>query len=206
MKISIDLDGVLCDFTHAACKVISQKWPGRIPDGYSPPDWGYSDNMSKSDWDEVWKRILSTPAFWSNIRGYHENVIELRKWLNNNPNSEVYYITSRVDTIGSPALVQSAYWLKDEGLLRLNTQVIVAKLPSKKRAIMDAIGIEYCIDDKPSTVQHCVRSGRRSFIHDRSWNRGEDFGIYRVHSIKEFLDAVDLGENCRKFDASLCRA
>lgn len=198
MKISIDLDGVVSDFTHAATRVINTIWPGRIPEGYEPTDWHWTDHMKKEDWGPVFKLIKTIDNFWETQKPYDANMTALRHFLLTEENQEVYYVTSRAQTTGRPLTLQCESWLMSNWIWPEKNYHAV--LPIKegipaeaKKAMMEALGLEYSVDDYAPTVELCnTIPGHRAFVLDRPWNRSYTH-LPRVYSLAEYFQEVKLG-------------
>jgi len=194
IRISVDIDGVISNFTSNAAAVANQMWPGKIPSEYEPSSWDFADVLTKEEWEKVWAAIKITPYFWSRQEEYLENVKALRDYLKL-AGILVYFITSRVETIGLNAEAQSTHWLKIRGLKNYwqkDPQVIVSKSENKFK-LMNQHNIAMSIDDKAETVEQCNSlNGHRAFLLDRPYNRNSKEP--RVYSMAEFLEKVKFAE------------
>ena len=198
--IMIDLDGVLAQFDPAPTEIANRLWPGKIPTGYRPGDWYWSDVLNKKEWDAIWDEIIKTPDFWLSLSPYPESLIALSFYLGNeNPGQVVYFITSRTETAGLSAQAQSERWLNRYGLfprhdwLRYGqrSRVIRVEHPSDKRKWVEDLNIGASLDDKIETVRDLQKiPGHAAFLMDRSWNRNLTGVKYRVNSMAEFLQSV----------------
>jgi len=198
VKISIDLDGVVSDFSHAAAQVINTIWPGRIPQGYEPTDWYWTEYMKKEEWGQVFKVIGATENFWEHQKPYEANMAALRSFLLTEENQEVYYVTSRAHTAGRPLTMQCESWLISNWIWPEKNYHAVLPLkagipPEHKKAVMEALGLEFSVDDYGPTVELCATlPGHRAFVLDRPWNQ-EYKNLNRVYSLAEYFDEVRRG-------------
>lgn len=196
MKIGIDLDGIIANFDHKV-KIIAEKlWPGRVPPGYEPTDWDWTDLFTKGDWDVLWKEIKADPNFWRNSYAYEDNLHHLREFLSNHSKQEVYYITSRSKSTGDPIVIQTRDWLENYGIFSFraasNYQAIFpVNKPELKRPLIEALGIEYFIDDYGPTVAGLQDLPKtKTFLHDRPWNRDQEYGP-RVYSLEQYFKEIE---------------
>lgn len=195
MKISVDLDGVVCNFSEQIVAVANSIWPDRLPQGYESPQYGYKDNFSKEDWGEVWRVIRKSPAFYEHGPAYEDNIASLRNFLANQSGHEIYFVTSRRDTGGVSVAIQTQRWLTEHGIYGTYASsnykaIIPVSSPDIKKFVMADLDIHFSIDDMGTTVEQCsVVQGHRAFLLDRPWNRDKDYGI-RLSNLDEYFDIV----------------
>lgn len=195
MKISIDLDGVVYCFTHQITGIANSLWPGRLPEGHEPKDYGYSGDLSKDDWEQVWAKIKTDPTFYERGPAYEENIQALRVFLSNQSGHEIYFVTSRQDTGGVSVALQTRRWLHKQGVLGLYASgnylaVIPVASPEVKKFIMTDMDIHFSIDDMGSTVEACnAVKGHKAVLLSRPWNQERNYGR-RVASLAEYFDII----------------
>ena len=192
MKVSLDIDGVLANFTDRVKVISAELFPGRIPEGYIPTDWYYSDIFSKEDLSAVFKKIGETKNFWMDSPTYPENVSALCRFLRKDGN-DIYFVTSRAPADGLTVAAQTRIWLEmSAGIQRAGSFVsIIPVSNSKYKAdVMRAVGIEYSIDDHGPTVEQCNQvEGHQAFLLDRPWNRDKEYGP-RLDNLQQFFDII----------------
>lgn len=197
MRISIDLDGVLANFTDAVVVIVNRLWPEKnLPLDFEPDNWGYVGTLTKEEFSQVWDAILATPDFWRSLRAYHENVDALRRFIRRTPGVDIFYVTSRVQTKGDTLLRQCEAWLFDHelGYGLCSSSILPVSNPSKKVEIMDALGIEMSIDDYHKNVESTSRlAGHTTFLLNRPWNINETVpsNVARVDSLRDYLLIVE---------------
>jgi 5'(3')-deoxyribonucleotidase len=193
MRFGIDLDGVLADFGARIIEVANKLWPGKLAEGYVPASWDYTDVFSKEDWSSVWEEVKRTPYFWRDEQEQGEGANELSAFLMRHSEAEVYYITSRIPTAGSPVLAQSSQWLRDRGLWprRGYSTVIPVADPKKKADVLQALKLPFFLDDYAVTVQGLQTiENLKTYVLDQPWNRYATH-LPRVFSVAEYLHIVE---------------
>lgn len=192
-SIAIDIDGVLGNFTKVYIQTINELWPGIIPAGYTPPDWYYTDKLTKEQSDFAFYTALQKENLWLSEEPL-PGAAELRRTLSllRQADIAIYYITQRPQTPGFNVLTQTNLWLDIHELRKQNTSTIVVKHPASKASILSNIGVKYVIDDKPETVQQfIIEPIPNPFLLDQSWNGDNKWKLLpRVASVKEYLDKV----------------
>lgn len=192
MKLSIDLDGVICNFSSQIVGIANSLWPGKLPLDYEPKNYHYTGDLTHEEWDSVWAKIRTIPDFYEQGPGYEDNLQALRTFLHTQSNHDIYFVTSRSDTGGVPVGLQSSRWLRDNGITSGFNHLAVVPVHSAetKKFVMSDLDIDFSIDDLGVTVEGCsVLRGHKAFLLDRPWNRDKNYGP-RVLSMEEFLSKV----------------
>lgn len=197
-RIAIDIDGVLADFTAAYIEVINGIYPGKIPPGYQPKDWWWTDMLSKEETKAAWKVIDKSEGFWAMLRPHQENINALRNFLRVYEGSglDIYYVTSRT-TAGRKytTLTQTKFWLDKYGLNGANTSLVIVPEGGKvsKGDIYKSLAIEASVDDRDKNVREAMEDcpGHMAYLLDRSWNKSADsLDGWRVANLSRFLAKV----------------
>lgn len=199
-KISLDVDGVLSRFDEGVIRTANRLWPGKFLSGYQPPDWYWTDSLTKDEWDAIWVEIKKTPNFWSTLPAYINNVHALALFLREEKDQDIFYVTSRAKVDGYPISKQTMLWLNSLGVYHQNNQFAILPVAEgtpapAKVAVMAALGIEYSVDDYLPTVVACGQiPGHKAFLLDRSWNRkGRPDDVRVVHSLQEYFAEIRKG-------------
>lgn len=184
------MDGVISEFGPNAIRVAESLWPDfKLPCDYEPKDYGYTDLFSPVQWDAIWTEIKTIPDFWLRQEAFDENVSVLRTWIAETGH-EIFFITSRRDTGGKSAWLQTSLWLHNHRLIRPNCFVETVDRAADKKDYIKHWGIEMGLDDLPSTVEAAnTIAGHQCFLMSQPWNR--EANLPRVKSVREFLDIVD---------------
>ena len=142
-----DMDGVLADFNKAYSKIFNQLIGGPIITKKEEAlswDWGtWYPGATPKVIKEAWKILRETKDFWQSLDILdRQGLSDLR--LLTYFNYDIYFVTSRLDTIGKSAMRQTQEWLEEWGFHGPN--VIVTWQKNALAALMRANVI---IDDKP---------------------------------------------------------
>lgn len=193
MKVGLDIDGVLARFDSRVIEIAEELFPGRVPTGYVPTDWYFSDVFAKEDLTAVFEHIKTVWNFWERSPSYVENVRSLTQFLTTHSESDVYFVTSRALSAGLSVKKQTEDWLyyeiKKYGI-GYSPTVVPVENHKYKPDVMRAVGIQYSIDDYGPTVEACNSvSGHQAFLLDRPWNRDRDYGP-RLDNLQQFFDII----------------
>ena len=192
MKLSIDCDGVISRFDRAVVYIAGKLWPGRLPETYQPTTWGYTDVFSEADWTKIWQEIDQTFNFWQFVEPYADNLTALRDFLRTHQNQEVYHVTSRKQTAGSPVALQTQIWLMLNNVFpeRNYHAILPVAQVGYKREVMRSLGIQYSIDDYGPTVERCqTLKGHAACLLRRPWNR-DSKAEWQVDTLQQFFDEI----------------
>lgn len=190
-RIVFDMDGVLTNFEKNVYLVSQELFPGKMPEGYVPQDWDYSDIFTKTEWNAVWKRIKEIPDFWYRQPEITEAVDALKNFrtLYANP---IWFITSRIATGGVSAKYQTELWLLSRGIINIRQtgQVIAVTKPEEKKRWVEELKADVSIDDYGPTIErHNAIPNHTAFLLRQPWNK-EYTNQPSVGSVKEFLERV----------------
>lgn len=172
--ISFDIDGVLAQFVSGFVEVVNRVFPEKlVPNTYSPNDWNFPDILTSQEFPTAWSTAMSTHNFWHRLAAYQANVNALEYFIwSEQRHFDIYYLTSRVDTLGDSAFVQTSRWLSERNLVGHNTSLIVVKNAKEKIPVIKSLEIQASVDDYlPTIVASSEISGHKAFLCDRSWNR-----------------------------------
>lgn len=192
-KISLDCDGVLCDFNRGFIELINKRFPGKLPRDFQPTTWNY---ITPEEQDEVWEDMKKIPNWWLSLEAYTDNVGALATFLKTTTNMDVYITTARTVGSGMTVAKQTSMWLNGCGVFSdMNYLGVITGCESDEKVhVYQKLGIQWSIDDKSETVEQCDRlEGHTAALLDRPWNQDAKVK-WRVKSVQEFLDKV------RRFD------
>ena len=187
-KFGIDVDGVLADFESSFRLAANKIFPDRLPEGYRPDNWDYTDKFTKEEFKAAWVEVNSTPDFYFYEQPMRENVRSLKYFLTEHK-CEVYYITSRRDTAGDSIMRQTEMWLDAQGLLVRRGGACIIPVPntSAKREVLSALKIPYMLDDYHVTVDSLQSlETTKTFLLDAPWNQHAQH-LPRLYSVAEYL-------------------
>jgi hypothetical protein len=187
MRFGIDIDGVIADFISAYVREVNDVWPGKIPIGYQPPDWDWTDVLTQEEITHVWKIIKHKHNWWLSLPPDAQNLRAVAMHRIRHPQDEIFFVTARVSTKGMPVMHQTQVWLSECGINGLGVGVIVDH-SNDKSAIFNALECDANIDDRLSTVIDHAANTKGAYLLDRSWNRqSRPEHITTVSSLEEFF-------------------
>jgi len=191
MKISFDLDGVLCDFSREAVKAIRALYRHDLPADYEHEVWSFANILEPGQWDDCFKFIMQQDNFWTYLPPFKENVAAVREYIDAHGDRDVYFLTARPECRGGSARHMTSLWLMDMGLPFHN--LIMSPSHSAKPALMVEHGIQAHLDDYAPIVRACQGlAGARAFVLDRKYNQ-DATDLPRVYSVTDYLVEVELG-------------
>jgi hypothetical protein len=196
INIGIDLDGVCANFglvySAIANKIIGPQCP--IINNETEIlywEWEKWYPITKENDEMIWSYIRNSENFWTSVPVLNkDNFIYMTKKLQNIPNVNIYFITTRIETRGLTMRNQSVLWLTQHGWR--TPQVIGVKTKGTISAILK---LDYFIDDKSQNVFD-VKTALPNcdvFVHSAAHN--EDVSkkmpsIKRVANLTEFTNEI----------------
>ena len=196
MKIGIDIDGVLADFTtdyiELLCEVSGvDRRPTSLYTTWQAPCWGFEEGLgfSKKDINTTWEVIKLSDDFWFNLAPLSPE-INLHALANND---EVYFITTRV---GKHVKHQTEQWLKEIHNV-LNPTVLIS---ADKGAVARGLELDVFIDDRDKNLWSVkgARKQTQCYVLDYPYNSGVDSTIAtRIQQLSEIIcDGHLVGGEC----------
>lgn len=190
MRIGVDVDDTLADFSGAYLKALTRiKEPnrqieGRFPNWHWPKELGYT----REDEAKAWVDINASPTFWAGLRPLLEAQAALTTLFNLYQNGHsIYFITTRMT--GNMIHVQTMAWLMAYGFA--TPQVVLTK---EKGLTAIALELDLFVDDKPANC-FAVKSNRpacQTFLVRRFDEVPEDLqGCVLIPTLREFFMAID---------------
>jgi len=194
MRISVDLDGVVANFTARVIESANKLWPGKLSLDFEPNDWNYTGFLTKEEFTDIWHDIRGSQNFWVDSPPYISNLMQLDSFLKCNI-TDVFFVTSRAETAGDSVQKQTYNWFLKHGVDIANqcdmnySAIIPVKLAEKKINVMEALGIQASVDDYGPTVEACNKlPNHKAYLLDRPWN--QEYNQPRVYSLAEFFKIV----------------
>ena len=216
MRLGFDLDGTVADLQGALAREARRLFPNIDPetlprsvaseapsgdDGADPTDDTVFtvSALSSRQQQELWTAVCARENFWETLTELEpgslaqlSRIVRQRKW-------EVIFLTSRPETRGDTAQVQSQRWLAAQGFELPSVFVV----HSSRGKIAASLQLDVLVDDRPENcLDVAIDSTARVIL---VWRGGEDkvpgsarqLGIGAVNSIAEclgILEALDQGE------------
>jgi hypothetical protein len=175
-RLSLDLDDVVCDFTHHFFVKNGRTRLQAKKDYFRPRDYWYSwllpqgEDGPEASFDRVFEVVKKNPDFWLTMPVLDKHI----------PHEVVFYLTSR-----ECANEITQEWLRINDLPQL--EVVNASLLNRKKwDIAKEREITGHIDDKDTTFVGCISNDLPdSFLVSRPWNTDikTDRRIYRLEEV-----------------------
>ena len=184
LNIGLDIDGVIGNFTDSARKLLKEMY-GKPDDSAVQTTWSFSSLGISSDEERAfWQKLDTIPNWWLQLKPIPGTS---RLWDICNRH-RVVFITNRKDGSGWPIEVQSQEWLCENfHLFRPNVLISDNKGP-----LMDALKLDYYIDDRPKNVEETCLASRHCQValYDTTYNQEYKYG-WRVRSLDDFFNQID---------------
>jgi hypothetical protein len=209
MRLGFDLDGTLADLQGALARESRGLFPevdrGALPRSVAPiaPDAGGGEDGGAPDFtmsalparqqQELWSAACTRLNFWETLEEIEPGSIARLSRLARERKWEIIFLTSRPETSGDTAQVQSQRWLAAHGFELPSVFVV----HGSRGKIAASLGLDVLVDDRPENcLDVAIDSGARAIL---LWRDGEgtvpgsarQLGIGAVGSIAECLDVLE---------------
>ena len=208
MRLGFDLDGTVADLQGALAREARDLFPGVDPgtlprsiapktgadpvEGASPPPFSMSALSSRQQ-RELWDAACARVNFWETLDEIEPGSLARLSRLTRDRRWEVIFLTSRPETRGDTAQVQSHRWLAAHGFELPSVFVV----HGSRGKIAASLQLDVLVDDRPENcLDIAIDSAARALL---VWRGGEDtvpgsarqLGIGSVSSITECLEILE---------------
>ena len=212
MRLGFDLDGTLADMQSALAReardLFPQVDPATLPrsaaveesrdnldGGEANADVAQTPSMPLSARQQqmLWRAVRERQNFWETLDEIEPGALARLAGLVRDRKWEIIFLTSRPETKGDSAQLQSHRWLAAHGFPSPSVFVVHAS----RGKIAAALQLDVIIDDRPENcLDVAIDSGARAIL---VWRSDEDkvpasarqLGIGAVSSIAECLDILE---------------
>lgn len=195
LRIGIDMDGVVANFTDTFTEVLTRQTGKKFPvlSREWPTTWNWDKDLTTpSERSAAWEYVKTT-HFWAQLAPL-EGTLHLMLELNalRNAGHHIYFITSRP---GNNAKYYSEMWLQLHGAH--NPTVLMS---FEKGFIARGLSLDIFIDDKVENIEDVLFESPSTdcYIIDWAYNRHfTDPRVDRVKTVQEVLD-MEFGPKARE--------
>ncbi|MBA2304222.1 MAG: hypothetical protein H0W08_16545, partial [Acidobacteria bacterium] len=209
MRLGFDLDGTVADLQGALAREARALFPGIDPgtlprsiapqtpgaptdETTGPPGFSMS-SLSSRQQRELWDVACARVNFWETLEEIEPGSLARLSSLARERRWEVIFLTSRPETRGDTAQLQSHRWLTARGFELPSVFVV----HGSRGKIAGSLQLDVLVDDRPENcLDIAIDSSARAVL---VWRGGEDtvpgsarqLGIGSVSSIAECLDILE---------------
>ena len=211
MRLGFDLDGTVADLQGALAREARRLFPGIDPETLPrsvSPEASQPEERSEPAGDEpvfamsalsgrqqkqLWAAACSRENFWETLDEIEPGSLQRLSRLARERKWEVIFLTSRPETQGDRAQLQSHRWLSAHGFELPSVFVV----HGSRGKIASALQLDVLVDDRPENcLDVAIDSSARAIL---VWRGAEDkvpgsarqLGIGAVSSIPECLDILE---------------
>jgi hypothetical protein len=209
MRLGFDLDGTLADMQAALAREARTLFPVVDPESLpssvapdqpdptdpatAPDDAAPAQTLSARQQRELWAAVASRVNFWETLDEIEPGVLARLFRLMRERRWEIIFLTSRPETEGESAQLQSHRWLAAHGFPSPSVFVV----HGSRGKIAAALNLDVLVDDRPENcLDVAIDSSARAIL---VWRGDEDkvpasarqLGIGAVRSIRECLDILE---------------
>jgi hypothetical protein len=208
LRIAFDLDGVLADMAGALDREAVAEFGSVGEESESAASThGKSDarNVSKApvlrrlhtqltadQQRRLWERVTRSDNFWESLDETESGAVA-RLWTTGQVHRwEIIFLTTRPETAGRSAQLQSQYWLRGKGFLLPSVFVV----RGSRGKIAAALELDIVVDDRPENCVDVIADSKAQAIliafepAMQITQNARRLGITVAHSVTQCLDLI----------------
>jgi len=225
MRLGFDLDGTLADMQAALAREARLLFPDIDPASLprsapeQPPSAEAADAspaealpfdagaLSRRQQTELWRAVRARQNFWETLDEIEPGALERLSRLVDTRRWEVIFLTSRPETTGDSAQMQSHRWLVAHGFPSPSVFVV----HGSRGKIASALDLHVVVDDRPENcLDVAIDSDARAILiwrgeADAVPSSARQLGIGAVGSVLESLDILESVEESGRGDGVVDR-
>ena len=220
MRIGFDLDGTLADMQSALAQESRRLFPdidpanlpssAVLPASSEPPATDLkredpTNSLTTTQQRALWKAVCARENFWETLDEIEPGALSRLNRLSKERRWEVIFLTSRPESAGDTAQIQSHRWLSAHGFDAPSIFVV----HGSRGKISAALALDVFVDDRPENcLDISIDSKARPIL---VWRGGEEnvpgsarqLGIGAVASIAECLDILEDVDRAEKGEGGI---
>jgi len=188
MRVAIDVDGVISDFTWAFTGVAVEL--GALPRRRhcSEQDtWHFDRGIEPFDADPVWEEFKRRWNWWMTLEPFPDIEATIPFLNQAIAEHDVLFVTSRVPTRGLATDAQTRYWLEGLGVNMPHAGVVVVPT-GQKGLVCKGLRIDVAIDDCPDNLKDLREHGVLAVARDWQYNCWSEWEGYSSRTLRQFLE------------------
>jgi FMN phosphatase YigB (HAD superfamily) len=209
MRLGFDLDGTLADLHTALAREAARLFPTVDPEALPqsvaptgpPPDSAETEPepvfsthaLTAKQQNELWRAVCAHVNFWETLEEIEPGALARLFQLVRERRWELIFLTSRPETEGDTAQLQSHRWLAAHGFPAASVFVV----HGSRGKIAAALQLDVLVDDRPENcLDVAIDSSARAILvwrgdENKVPGSARQLGIGAVSSIAECLDILD---------------
>lgn len=190
MRLGIDIDGVLADFTYPAAALASQMFGLNVSGHATHWNWMRDYGLVGEQESAYWKALATMPEWWGNLPILPDavDVLPRLNYLAQTGAADVYFITTRP---GAGVKLATERWLQRHGM---STPCVL--LSKYKGPVAQGLELDVFADDRPENCVDVLPHAKHTFLIARPWNLDYERpdGLRVARSLTDVLAQVGLLE------------
>lgn len=187
MRVAIDVDGVIADFTWAFTGIaVELGLLGRRRRCSEQNTWHFEKGREPFPADPVWEEFRSRWNWWLTLEPFPDIEATIPFLNQAIAEHDVFFVTSRVPTKGLAVDAQTRYWLEGLGVNMPHAGMVVVPT-GQKGLVCRGLRIDVAIDDCPDNLMDLINHDVRAIARRWQYNRFPDWGGEFSLDLGEFL-------------------